>query len=63
MKNRLVLFSVILIIVLIFEFLYLNPFGIKVGYFMSGGASGSDEHLNADELLRDYEEAVSTYQL
>lgn len=60
------IFKLIVIIVaslvLIFEFLYIDPIGIKIGYMANGGYSNTEPNQkNADELLRDYKEQLQTY--
>lgn len=53
-----------IIVILFIEFLYLNPFGIKIGYVLSGGDKQNvDDSVNPDELYRDYNESVQTYNL
>lgn len=61
MKN-LVIF--LIIIVILFEFFYANPFGISIGYRLSGGEMQSTiERKNPDALLRNYNDYVRTYEL
>lgn len=57
------IFIIVICLVLFIEFLYINPFGIKLGYVLSGGKTTSESSLNLDELRRDYNESVSTYYM
>lgn len=54
----------IIVLSLLIGFFYTNPFGIKIGYVLSGGNKDlQDDEPNADELQMHYNEYVSTYNL
>lgn len=55
---------VLFILVILFAFLYFNPVGIKIGYWLSGGSAENEyEEFEDEELLRDYKEYKSTYEM
>ena len=67
MKNKpliSVVISVTLIALLLLEFFLLNPLGIRLGYFMSGGKTTvQSSGMMPSELRREYEEMVNVYNL
>lgn len=61
---KLFIISLVILFLVLLEFFYLNPEGIKMGYYLSGGHK-TTQTLNRTpaEIQRDYNEQVETYML
>lgn len=64
MNKKHLIIVVLLVFVLVFEFLYLNPLGIKIGYMISGGYRNNPQSEEMqEEVLREYNEQVRLYEM
>lgn len=62
MKRICFLITLLILIIVVIQFMFITPAGIRLGYKLSGGGQPNvDESNRESELLRDYEEQLSTY--
>ena len=62
MTNTIKVVTVILAVILaVILFFYFNPFGIKLGYLLSGGGEEATEEVDVDSLLMEYNKQVADY--
>ena len=62
MKRVSLLITLLILIIAVIQFMFLTPAGIRLGYKLNGGGQSNNDGSNrADELLRDYEEQLSTF--
>lgn len=62
LKRFIIILTVLFLVLL--EFFYLNPNGIKLGYYLSGGHKTTATITSTPaEIKRDYEEMVAVYTL
>lgn len=55
---------VLVVFIALSSFFYLSSIGIKMGYKLNGGKDAVEDFSeNIDELLREYDEQVRTYEL
>ena len=58
-----IIIYVSIILVSVFLFFLINPFGIKMGYQLQGGKPPkSEEKINLDEMLMEYKKQVADYE-